>query len=154
MSKQLQDNTSSPKKSKKSTKAEVDQRVTEIQTLLLQGQTRSFIQRYAKNQQWGVGEDQVDKYMTQATQIIKEINLATVQDNMALISSNLWDLYRKASKDSNLSEQHKILMSIAKLKGLDQYTVNHIIQDEREHASLSDEELNAMLEGSIEQPKH
>lgn len=129
---------------KKSTKAEFNQRLTEVQNLLLSGFTRSQIVHYGSK--WKVVDRQIDEYISQATAIIKEHNSATIQDNMAIITSNLWDQFRQAKQEKNISECHKILMSLAKLKGLDQMTVNHIIEDKRELADLSDEDLERMLE--------
>lgn len=134
----------STQKVKKSTKAQLEQRVKEVQELLLAGHTRSYVVQYGSK--WKISDRQIDDYIAMANKIIKEINLISIQDNLALISSNLWDLFRKASLEQNLSEQHKILMSLAKLKGLDQHAITHIIEDKRELADLSDEELDAILE--------
>lgn len=138
---------------KKSTKAQLDQRVSEVQALLLQGYTRSYLLQYASK--WGISERQLQDYIAKATINIKEINQVSLQDNMALIASNLWDLFRKAREDKDLSEQHKILMSIAKLKGLDQHAITHIIEDKRELAEMSDEDLDMALEAAVlEQERH
>ena len=64
---------------------------------------------------------------------------------MLFRSANLWEAFRQAKAEKNLSEQHKILMSLAKLKGLDQHTVNHVIEDKRQFSDLSDAELYRML---------
>lgn len=140
--------TSTPKKSNKSTKAEINQRVSEVADLLMDGYTRSYIQQYGSK--WAVNERQVDEYIAQATAQIKEINSTTLQDNLALICSNLWDVFRKAKKAGDLSEQHKILNSIAKIRGLEKYTVNHVIEDKRELADMSDEDLDKLLNGDDE----
>lgn len=144
--------TRTPKKSKQSTQAEVDLRVSEIQSLILQGYTRAYLLQYGSK--WVISDRQIDDYISKATTAIKEINQASVQDNMAIITSNLWDAFRTAKQEKNLSEQHKILMSIAKLKGLDQMTVNHIIEDKRDLESLTDEELGRILEGTNEPAQH
>lgn len=143
--KRLKDESTITKTNKKSTLAEVSKRVTEVQTLLLSGYTRYYILQLATK--WEVSEAQVDKYIGKANELIKEINKLSVQDNMALISANLWDTFRTAKSEKNLAEQHKVLMSIAKIKGLDLHTINHIIQDSRELESLSDSELTLILEG-------
>lgn len=138
-------------KKPKATQAEVNQRVKEIADQLLAGFTRSHILQYASN--WGVSDRQVDEYIAQATAQIKEINSTTIQDNLALISSNQWDLYRKAIKENNLAVARQVLMDLAKLRGLDQMIVNHIIEDKREHADLSDADLDKALEEAA-QAKH
>ena len=132
------------KYSPKSTQAQLSQRVTEVQALLLQGFTRCYLLQYGAK--WKISPRQMDEYISMATIQIKEINMLSIQDNMALISSNLWDLFRVAGKDNNRSEQHKILMSIAKIRGIDQHAITHIIEDRRELESLSDLELEQLLE--------
>lgn len=149
---------------KKSTVAEIDNRVSEVMALLLSGTTRSGIVRHGSK--WGVSSRQIDDYIAAATKEIKEVNSLTLQENQGIILSNLWALFKQCSgtfleADEKLglqakyippdtAEQHKILMSIAKLKGLDQMTVNHIIEDKRELAEMTDEELEAII---VEAPK-
>lgn len=128
----------------KSTNAEVNQRVTEIQDLILQGYTRSHILQYGSK--WQVSDRQIDDYLGQAKTALKEINQATIGDNQAIIINGLWGLFRAARADGNIAEQHKILMSIAKLKGLDQQTITHIIEDKRDLEHLSDADLDAILQ--------
>lgn len=137
------------KVNKKSTDAEVIQRVSEVQNLILQGHQRHEILRFTANK-WQVSPRSTDEYIARATKNIKEINLATLQDNSAIITTALWKAFRSAVEVANISEQRQILMAIAKLKGLEQHTINHVIQDERELASLSDSELDAILVNPIE----
>ena len=131
----------------KSTNAEVNQRVAEIQDLILQGYTRSHILQYGSK--WKVSDRQIDDYLGQAKMALKEINQATIGDNQAIIINGLWGLFRAARADGNIAEQHKILMSIAKLKGLEQQTINHVIEDKRQLQDLSDSELDAILEQDV-----
>ena len=143
------DGTPTSKKTfKQSTKAELSQRLTEVQSLILQGYTRHAILQYGSK--WNLSDRQIDDYIAQATALIKEINQASIQDNLAVITSNLWDTFRSAKADKNLSEQHKVLMSIAKIKGLDLHTINHIIEDKRELENVSDDELEKLMGGSDE----
>lgn len=128
----------------KSTKAEYDQRVSEVQELLLSGRTRSFIIQYGSK--WQVSDRQIDDYISSATKVIKEILLGKLEDNMAIISNNLWELFRFNKSEGNTAECHKILMSLAKLKGLDQQVINHVIDDKRELAHMTDAELERLLE--------
>jgi hypothetical protein len=132
----------------KSTKIEVLQRVSEVQKLLLDGYTRSYILQYGSK--WSLSDRQIDDYIRMANDQIKEVNLATLQDNLGMISANLWQLFREARVKDNISEQHKILMSLAKLKGLDQMIINHVIEDKRELADMSDAELDSILSSSNE----
>lgn len=131
----------------KSTQAQMNQRITEVKELMLNGFTRSHIIQHG-SEKWGITERQVDEYITRANAITKEINLLTLQDNLALITNGLWDVYRKAATQTppNLSEMRQTLQGIAKLKGLDQQTVNHVIEDKRELSDLTNADLDSILE--------
>lgn len=131
--------------SPKSTQAEYNQRVAEVQVLLLEGRTRAFIIQYGAK--WKVVDRQVDDYISEANFIIKEINNVTLQENLSLITTNLWNLYRSSLSSGNISEANKILMNIAKLRGLNENTINLTLQDKREHQDLSDEALDKLLNG-------
>jgi len=141
--------TSDPKKAlstirkKKATVSDYNQRLADVQLLLLEGRTRTYIHSII-TARYNVGFAMVDKYMGEASVIIKESNLVTIQENLATVTANLWDLYRKTAKD-NLSEAHKVLMSIAKLRGLNENTVNLVIEDKRELSEMSDDELSSIL---------
>lgn len=141
-----------PGKSKpKSTQADYNQRVSEVQALLLEGRTRSYICNVITTR-YKVGDSMVDKYIGEANKIIKEINSITLQENLSLITSNLWNLYRSAISTGNLSEANKILMNIAKLRGLNENTINLIVEDKREHQDLSDADLDKLLNGDLDDP--
>ena len=135
---------STSKTNTKSTNAEVEQRVSEVQQWLLEGYTRAYILKYAAK--WGKSDSMVDQYISKATANIKEVNMWTLQDNLAMICSGLWEVFRKAKIDNNLSEQRQVLMSIAKLKGLEQHTVNHVIEDKRDLQDMTDDQLDAILD--------
>lgn len=130
--------------STKATKAESIQRVSEIQSLLLQGYTRSFIVQYCAK--WGIAERQVDAYIAQATINIKEVSKAGLESDLAVLISAMWDTFRRAVIANNVGEQRQTLMAIAKLKGLDETRINHVIDDKRQLAGLSDQELDSILE--------
>jgi len=72
-----------------------------------------------------------------------EINKVTAEENLTLLTKNMWSLYRSCINSDNLSEANKVLMNIAKLRGLDQITL--VIEDKRELQGLSDEELEAAI---------
>lgn len=127
----------------KSTLVEVDNRIKEIQAMLLDGRTRSEILQFGSK--WKVGTRQIDDYIKQARDEIKEINSNTFQDNLSIVIRNLWDLFREARILSNIQEQHKILMSLSKIMGLEKITVNHIIEDKRPLETMSDEELQTLM---------
>lgn len=128
----------------KSTKAELNQRVTEVSSLLLEGHTRHYIIQYGAK--WKLSDRQIDDYISMAWHQIKEINALTLQDNLASITSALWATFRKAKQAHNISEMRQCLAQIAKIRGLDQQVINHVIEDKRELEELTDSELDAILE--------
>lgn len=130
-------------KQAKSTKAEVFQRVSEVQTLLLDGYTRSTILQYASK--WLVSDRMVDEYIAQANVNIKEVSKAGLENDLAIIVSAMWDTFRRAKAAGNIGEMRQTLTALAKLKGLDESTVNHIIDDKRELQDMSDADLDAIL---------
>ena len=128
---------------KKSTNAEINTRVSEIQALQLEGRTRTYILRYGSK--WKISDRQIDDYISQATAITKEVNSLSVQDNTSIIVNNLWMLYRTSISAGDIKNSHGVLMSIAKIRGLDQQTVHHVVTDARELEELSNEELDDIL---------
>lgn len=136
-------------KTQRNTSAEIEHRVTEVQKLLLEG----FTYRQIRNKccpLWKICSRQVDSYLQKATEEIREINKVERADNLAMITMNMWELFRESRVTGDLSEAHKVLNSIAKLRGLDETTVNHIFT-ERPLQSMTDEELDqAMEQASLE----
>ena len=114
----------------KSTKAEVNQRVSEIKNLLTQGYTRSHIIQYGSK--WSVSDRQIDDYISMATIQIKEHNAYTYQENVTIVTDALWDVYRASRAANDRKAALTALSQIAKIKGLEQHTVNHVITDDRD----------------------
>lgn len=141
------DGTPTSKKTfKQSTKAELSQRLTEVQSLILQGYTRHAILQYGSK--WNLSDRQIDDYTAKATALIKEINKASIQDNLAIITTNQFQLLIQAKKDGNLAVARQLLMDLAKLKGLEQTYINHTISDVRDLENVSNEELDSLLNGT------
>lgn len=123
--------------------AETEKRITDVEEWLLQGLTRSQVLKRAKG--WGVCDRQIDDYIATAKDAIKEINAANRDENMGLITTNLWDLFR-FQRLNDPGEARKILMDIAKLRGLEETTIQHFV-NERPLIDVSDEELDKILDG-------
>ena len=134
---------SDKQKPRKSTDAEVEERVTEVQKLLLNGYTRPYIAEMALRK-WDLALRMTDEYIKRATENIKAINQTVREDNLALVTTNLWDLFRNCKDRGEYGEARKAIMDIAKLRGLDIQVVEHFV-NERPLESLSDEELNKVL---------
>jgi len=124
------------------TDLQVFDRILQVQQYLLNGYTRSEVIRFITSDH-RVGEDQVDKYIASARMLNNEINKVTAEENLTLLTKNMWSLYRSCINSDNLSEANKVLMNIAKRRGLDQITL--VIEDKRELQGLSDEELEAAI---------
>ncbi len=142
-------------KSPKSCRAVVDQRVREIVVLYTQGATRTEIIEHAVKMNWGVCVQRIDQYMGEAKKIVLEQNTTSMNDNLAIISKNYWNLYKRAMTPTemhemgNIAEARQILTAIAKLKGLDKLLINHIIDDRRDTSLLSDDDLETLLADQV-----
>lgn len=115
---------------------------------LMQGRTRAFIVKEI-TEKYKVGARQVDFYIAKAREIVSEHNLHTYEYNASIISENLWELYRRSLRKDDLGEAHRVLMSIAKLKGVDKQVVNHKITVTSAYADLSDDALDAALDAEV-----
>jgi hypothetical protein len=131
-------------KQAKSTVVEIYQRVSEVQALLLEGRTRSYILRYG-TEKWKVSEGMIDRYIVDANAIVEEINHNTSAQNLSRITNSLYDLYRRAIHANELGEARQALMSIAKLRGLDIQQISHTIE-KRDLATMSDDDIDNLLE--------
>jgi len=118
----------------KASDAEIELRIHEVKNLLSDGCTRADIVRYTAKK-WGLAKRQTDEYITRAKEELRELNSA--------ITSCLWKLYKKA--EDAPAVQHQIIMSIAKMQGLDQQIINHVIEDKRELSETDVEALEAVL---------
>lgn len=127
-------------KPKKCDAAETSRRLQEIIDLKLLGNTRSQILQFCAK--YELCDRRIDELIRQANEKIREINQISAQENLALITRNLWDLY---SKSAFVSDKRAILMSIAKLNGLEENKI--ILEDKRELKEVSDEEIDKLING-------
>lgn len=112
-------------------------RVEAVCELLLNGYTRAYILDYAEDH-WKVAERQVDEYIALATLKIEEITTNSAENCLAIITSNLWSLYRRWVKREP-GNARMILLDLAKLRGLDRIQLD--IKVDRPLKDLSNEEL-------------
>lgn len=124
-----------------------EERITEVQKFLLNGYSRQYIHDYCKKI-WGVETRQADSYIQKATESIREINSVDREDNLANITTNLWELFRNAKNNGDVDLARKILMDIGKLRGLDEQTVNHIVSERPLKDVPTEELVNALRKGS------
>lgn len=127
----------------KCSSSETEHRIKRICELKLEGFTRHHILQYAE-QTWKIREDRTDQLIGKANQRIKELNTVGIQENMALVVSNLWDLYREARMQGDRKSALTALAQISKIKGLEQITINHNLEPS-ELMGLTNEDLDKLL---------
>lgn len=131
----------------KATEAETIQRLSEVKSLLLQGKTRSDILEYAGK--WAIERSRTDELIARATEQIQEIAQADTASDISVILRNLWDIIN-ANKATNPQVARQALMDIAKLRGMDQTTVNHTFKRDEKLAALSEDEFDAAMQKAME----
>jgi hypothetical protein len=131
---------------KKISAAEVEARVIEVERLYLMGYTTREI--YVLCKHWEVTNKTINNYISKAKQRTNEINKETVEETRDMILKNLWHLFQLAKDDSK--EKHRLLLSIAKMVGLDKVHLNVNVTGERLLKNLSDSDLSKILEENEE----
>ncbi len=126
----------------KSTQVEINLRILKVQKLLLRGHGRPYIIRFAAKT-WNISDRQTDDYITKASEEINEINKGCAEHNLAVITSNLWSMYRTYLKKKETANARTILLDIAKLRGLDRIDIN--LRVERPYKDVKDAELFAIV---------
>lgn len=120
-------------------------RIKELYNLMLQGYTRSELLQFG-SEKWNISTRQVETYCAVAKAHLLEINKVSREETASMIVRNLWSMFREHGRD-NPDLARKILGDIAKLRGLDQATINHVLHDKRDMSNMSDGELDQLLEG-------
>lgn len=103
---------------KRSTAAQVEQRLTQVTGFLLSGVSRSDILQFASKSKWGVTERQVDNYIADATQRIKDSATLDKEYLLARSISRLDSLYKKAVTDKDTRAALAVEAKIIELFGL------------------------------------
>lgn len=133
---------------KRPTNAAQSMRIKEITKLLVRGRRRPFILEFA-NKNWGIAERTTDELISKASADILDANKSSAPMNLAIVSSNQWDLYRRAIVKKDLFLARQILMDIAKIQGLGQEQI-HVIEDRRELADLPDDQLDKIISSDLQ----
>lgn len=110
-----------------------------MSALLLEGRTRLEISR-TLYEKYKVALRTVDDYIAVAKEEIQEVNKNHLEHDVALLVRNLWKIYREAQKHS---DKISALKEIARIRGIGTSNINLTMEDKRELAHLSDEELDA-----------
>ena len=132
---------------------ETETRIKEIIAKQLDGYTRTELLEFIGT--WGLKRSQADNLIRLASERFKEINKSSIQDIQALVFNNYLHELRQARAEGDRSSIISILKEVSKIHGLDKVTINHIVEDKRELADLSDADLEAMLvEGESDSAAH
>jgi archaellum biogenesis ATPase FlaH len=125
-------------KETRANKAQIRLRIEEVKNFLLIGKTVGYIKR-SLSEKYSVTERMVAEYVKVATAEINEINKDGAKNLLAKLVHNQWSLYVKALRAEDVGLCDKIIMNIAKLRGLD---VQKVVHEMRELESASDDLLD------------
>ena len=101
------------------TKAEMENRVTEVTDLLLKGAKRAQILHYAVKSGWNVSDSMVHKYITQATEAIKTSAVFDRDYEIALANGRYEYLYTQTISGKDHRGALSVVQAKSKLLGLD-----------------------------------
>ena len=108
----------------KITKAEMENRVTEVTDLLLKGAKRVQILQYVSKMNWNVTDRMVDNYIQKATEAIKESAAIDRDYEIALANGRYEYLYWKSISGKDHRGALSVVQAKSKLLGLDAPTRN------------------------------
>ncbi len=132
-------------KSPRPADAEINRRVKIVQEKLLEGYTRREIMELGS--QWDVCERQMETYLARATENIREINKNDIEDTIAMLHLNYLELFRFCKQTGDIEEAHKVLNSIAKLKGAYEIKITKTVINKFD--SMGDDDLSEVLEDEL-----
>jgi hypothetical protein len=132
----------------KGTVAQVEQRVLEVHSLLLQGRPRWWIQKHGA-EQWGLSPSTMDKYVCRANELLEENLKQTASNSVAQIIEGHWEIYRKAMALGDLKSASASLVALSKLKGIDKPQEVSLYLKKEQDAKL-DEQLDALSDEELD----
>lgn len=132
------------KKPRKSLGVQKEDKANTIYKMLLDQASRTEILEYSRNT-WGLQRSSTDLLIAAATKMLKDDLNKTRSTSLAIYITSLRDLYKTALKQGNLQVARQTVMDQAKLLGLDQSTINHVIEDKRDLEDATDAELDSIL---------
>ena len=127
---------------KKCTKVELENRIKTVVELQLQGYDTQEIMQYIADK-FNL-EERMSRYLvSKATHRLIEANSKTIEEYSAIITANYWKIFRKTEKKEDFQVAISALKELAKLRGLDQVTVNHVMHKPEEIADIDDDFIEA-----------
>ena len=119
------------------TKAELENRVTQVTDLLLKGAKRAQILQFAVKMGWNVSDSMVDKYIGQATEAIKESAVIDREWEVALAKQRYEYLYIQSVSGKDLRGALSVVQAKSKLLGLDAPTKTEITGKDGEALTIN-----------------
>lgn len=124
---------------RKASHEEMDNRVKEVVELIINGSNRLDILRYSANN-WGLAERATDEIVARARRKLVELNNESLDESIALITSNLWGISKEARQAGEYSAAVSAIKEVAKIKGLDQITINHVHHKPEDYDGFDDDD--------------
>lgn len=103
---------------KKATNAEIEQRISEVYQLVVNGARRAKILRHATDSGWDINERQIDRYIARATDMMREAAIVDREKELGRAIARLHDLYERAHADGNHATSLAILREMTQLTGV------------------------------------
>ena len=111
---------------RKTSAAEFEARVTKVFNLLAIGVDRAGILQYGKEQNWQVGDRQIDRYMKAATEALQKLAKFDRDYELGLASKRLNELYQSLLKIQDYKGALNVQRERNKLFGLYAPTTQNI----------------------------
>lgn len=104
----------------RSTELELNQRINEVAKAILNGYSnrRVLIQYITETYNWGVSERQLDNYIRDAKEILKEVNENDIEFEKSIALNRLDALYTMNYKIHDFRECRNIIETRAKILGI------------------------------------
>ena len=119
------------------TKAELENRVTQVTDLLLKGAKRGQILQYVAKLGWDVNDRMVDNYIQKATEAIKESAVIDREWEVALAKQRYEYLYTQSVSGKDLRGALSVVQAKSKLLGLDAPTKTEITGKDGEALTIN-----------------
>ena len=103
---------------KKSTKAEIEERVHTIYQMRIAGKSKTDICRFS-SAEWGVTERQAERYIAKAQELVRDDYQMDRKQMLAEVISRYEKVYEKAFAKNQLSNCIGALSGISRLTGLE-----------------------------------
>lgn len=108
----------------KSDKNTVEQRVKDIATMLINGNSREVLVLHC-SEKWNVGERQADKYIARAKVLVEKSIIRKVEYDYAKVVRRYEDLYKLSIEKKDYRTALSVNKELSTLQGLFKQEVEH-----------------------------